>query len=176
VSKVDIIEVMKFFPKAPISWDLMVFFGMTSLALGFSLNELKKSGLENLGIDRELAAYTENLATEDDGGGIYREVALLEVGCLDRKSGTDRVFLDGGKVRLRGSFCNLGRKEQGKVQGLKIRNLSSGIDGTVFFHGGTFSFTTDALALVQGKNAIQLEWTDSTTDETKSYLTEIFEK
>ena len=154
----------------------MVFFGMTSLALGFSLNELKKSGVGQLGIDRELAAYTDTLTQEDEGMVAYREVALLEVGCLDRKSGTDRVFLDGGRVRLRGSFCNLGRKESGRVQSLRIRNLSSGVEGTVFFHGATFSFTTDALALVRGKNAVQLEWTDSSSDETKSYLTEIFEK
>lgn len=150
---------------------MVVFLSITTIGLGMSFKELARPGsltdmdmTEIQSIDREIAfAGPESLS-------------VIDLGCLDRKVAKERLTFEGTNFRFKGKFCNLTRQQLKHFGGLEIKNLSTGAQGTVFFQSGNSQFVSDALLLQEGKNLVQLQWKEAKQAETKTLLTEIFEK
>lgn len=139
-------------PFGPVPWDIFVFLAITGLGFAFSVQRYVQS--HELG-----EAPTRMLALKHD---VQRPNSpTLELGCLEkallteRRTGVERQF------RLAGQFCHLTKADMKRFGGLRVRNLTTGQEGTVFFHGFDNSFLTDTLSLAEGTNKIRLQWRET---------------
>lgn len=125
------------------SWDAMVFLAVASLGLLFT-------------VQRMVSPSHEAVALGEPSGSI--EAQLVDVGCLD---GVDRprpIAAHGPAVRLRGRLCRAADNGLPRlIEGLVVRNATSGNEGTVF-QGRDASFLTGELSLVPGQNQIEVAW------------------
>lgn len=155
------------FGKLP--WDMIVFLTITTTGLGVSFNRLAYPGkIVEAAEMQSLEMGLETLPPDALG--------VLDLGCLDRKSGKERLTFEGSSIRLKGKFCNLTRHQLRVFNGIRVKNSSTGSEGTVFFQGTGANFVSDFIKLQQGKNLVELQWKESKTAEVKTLVAEIFEK
>lgn len=155
------------FGKLP--WDMVVFLSITTIGLGVSFKRL---------------AYPGKFAEASQVQSVEREIDLVktdslgvvDLGCLDRKAGNERLTFEGANIRFKGKFCNLTRTQLKVFDGIRVKNLSNGFEGTVFFQGSGAHFVSDFINLQRGKNVVQLQWKESKNAETETLLAEVFEK
>ena len=161
---------MKLGPIGPVPWDMVVIMTITVAGFGFSLDRvmhpervaLSVSTTEGKGV---AGAATPSVPTQ-----------TLDIGCLEDKLNRDRVSAQDGAIRLKGVLCHLDRRHMRGFDGMTVKNLTTGYEGTIFFKGYGNTFVTDYLALASGKNVIQVEWRESPTTRPRTYTAEIFEK
>lgn len=158
---------MKFIPKMPVPWDMVVFLTITSVGFGFSVHRLVNNPATAVNSSREIAATTTSLADTKQH--------LVELGCLERRLGGEKFNTVKNTVRLRGRFCNISRRAMRSFQGMRVMNLSTGFEGTTFLQGREPAFVTDDVALQKGKNLIQIEWRESANNSAKTWTAEIYE-
>jgi len=153
------------------SWDMLLFVAITIIGFGFSLQNLvrveKYPSIKMTGVSPD--------------AGVDVPVAnpisyVLDLGCLDQKKEPERITCQEGAVKVKGKFCHLNAKRMKGFEGMKVKNLTTGYEGTIFFRGSEAAFISDELLLQAGKNLIQLEWRESTMSEPQAYIAEIFEK
>lgn len=153
-------------------WDMVVFLTITTVGFGFSVQKLTSAEVSQ---DRSVA-----MAMAADGftapSSLSGHGQTLDLGCVERKIGRDRANSVEGAIRIRGKFCHLTRKAMKGFDGVRVRNLTNGYEGTIFFHGADSGFTTDFVVLQSGKNLIQVEWKDSPTASLREYQAEVYEK
>jgi hypothetical protein len=97
------------------------------------------------------------------------------LGCLEQRP-SRHITSDQASVRLRGKFCRITHHDMKSVEGVRVRNLTNGFEGTIFFHGNDASFVTDALKLEPGRNFIQLEWRALAGAPSNIYTAEIVQQ
>ena len=146
-------------------WDMVVFLTITTAGFGFSVQKLRSSEIQN---ERAVASVVDAGQT---GTG-----QTLDFGCVERKLGHDRVNSQDGAIRVRGKFCHLTRQAMKSFDTMRVRNLTNGYEGTIFFHGYENAFSTDYVVLQTGKNLIQVEWRDTPRSEIRESQAEVFQK
>lgn len=151
---------MKFGTIGPVPWDMVVFLTLTSLGFGYSVQKVMNP-------EREIAGAS----TRADPTDISPTVDL---GCLERRL-KESLSADNGSVKLRGRFCAAPSAREDRVAGVRVKNLSTGMEGTVFFRPRDASFVTDLMPLRSGKNIIQIEWTAENGQRPRQYLAEVWE-
>lgn len=135
-------------PKVP--WDLAVFLTVTTVGFGYSVQRV---------VQRDVTSI--RLPIEADSVGELQNASVhssFDLGCLEQRAANGKFNAEQGAIRLRGKFCQLTRAQMRSFEGLRVKNLSTGEEGTIFFHGFDASFVTDSVALQPGRNLIQLEW------------------
>ena len=152
-------------------WDLVVFLTITTTGLGFSVQRLRTTNSADRMSIQATEAREASLADRlVSGGPLY-----LDLGCVERRIGKERVSGQQGAVRVKGRFCNLSRTAMRSFGGANVRNLTNGRSGTLFFRGEDSEFISDALPLVRGKNTIVVEWKDDRSANAREFVTEVFE-
>lgn len=165
---------MKFVPKMPIPWDMVVFLTITSVGFGFSVQRLVNNPSSAVGATRELAsASSSSLATSTSLSTVKDTV--VDLGCLERRLGGEKWTTAKNTVRMRGKFCNLSRRAMRNFQGMRILNVSTGFEGTTFLQGREPAFVTDDVVLRKGKNLIQIEWRETADNSPKTWTAEVYE-
>jgi len=154
---------MKFGSLGPMPWDMVVFFSITTVGFGFSVKRIMNPSYE----PAATRSYERAVAQESS--------RTLDLGCVERKL-RSAVTSEDGSVRLRGQLCNLTTSQMKEFGNLRVKNLSTGVEGTVFIQGNDNSFVTDFLKLQSGKNTIQLEWRESKSSAPRVYVAEVLEK
>jgi hypothetical protein len=156
---------MKFPSKLPMPWDMMVFLTITTVGFGFSVQQLQHSKINRI-LDT-VSGENSPILISNAGGQV------LDLGCLERKLSRERVTGQDSSIRIKGKFCRLSRKAMQVFEGVKIKNLTNGYEGTIFFQGLDSSFVTDHMVLETGKNLIQVEWRESPKVAAREYVTEV---
>lgn len=156
------------FGKLP--WDMVVFLTITSVGLGVSFKRLAIPR----GIDTQTTFEVSEDALPLTGGQASH--GIVDLGCLDRRSGNERLNFDGDQIRFKGKFCNLTRYQMHFFDGMRVKNTANGLEGPVFFHGNGTEFVSDLIPLAVGKNSVQIEWREAKGKQPRVVTAEIFEK
>lgn len=135
--------------------------------LGISVNHLSKT--DKLAVQ---AIASDTNYSESTGGSATN---VIDMGCLDRRPSSARFESPQKSVRFKGRFCNVTRAELKTFEGVWLKNLSSGEEGTVFLQGTNGSFTTDLVTLNAGKNVVQLEWKGPAGAKPRMVIAEVTE-
>lgn len=159
---------MKHSPFGNLPWDMVVFLSITTAGLGVSFKRLAYP-------ERFSAVSSESQTVEREPAANLSARFLVDLGCLDRKAGNERVTFEEKTIRFKGKFCNLSRREMRFFDGVNVKNLTNGSQGTVFFQGLDTSFISDAIGLQRGKNVIQIEWRVAKNGPTRTLITEVYE-
>ncbi len=149
---------MKLGSFGPMPWDMVVFFAITSVGFGYSVQRIMHP-------DRSTSSAKQAVASTQ---------FILDLGCLDRRL-NDPVTVEGGSIRLRGKFCNPTNRKN-KEPGLRVKNVTTGHEGTVFLQGADVSFSTDQMVLTLGQNLIQIEWKEPGKGLPRSYTAEVYQR
>lgn len=158
---------MKYVPRMPIPWDMVVFLTITTAGFGLSVNKLFNGA--RLGLpetERKLASTERKL----------RVPRVADLGCLERSLPRQQHESDVGTIRIRGQLCHLSSRRIRSVEGIVVRNLTNGFEGTVFLRGGDASFVTDFVILEPGRNEIEIQWRDTADHPARRILAEVFDK
>jgi hypothetical protein len=160
---------MKYVPRMPIPWDMVVFLTITTTGFGLSVKRVFAPPSQAVAIEnaRELTTQAASSAAPS---------ATAELGCLDKSLPTRRLLSDAGTIRLRGKICHLSRTAALSFDGVHVKNLSNGFEGTVFYQGKDASFVTDYVLLQPGKNQIEIEWRESRSGAARKILAEVVEQ
>ena len=161
---------MKVGPVSPMPWDMVVFLTITTAGFGFSVKKVM-----NHTVAHPVAAEESSEASVEVIPG-QSSSKTLDLGCLESRLRGERVTSQDGAIRLRGKICHMGRMEMKQFDGMTVKNLSNGYEGTIFLQGYDNSFVSDFVVLQSGKNEIQLEWRESKTAPPQALVTEVFEK
>lgn len=161
---------MKMGPSSPMPWDMVVIATITLATFGFSVQRIMHPERNALSVSMTdgkgaAGASSPNVPSQ-----------TLDVGCLEEKPDRDRVNSQDGAIRLKGVLCHLDRRKMRGFDGMTVKNLTTGYEGTIFFKGYGNAFVTDYLALASGRNLIQIEWRESPTIRPRTYTAEVFEK
>lgn len=162
-------------PLTPVPWDMVVFLTITTTGFVFSVQKMRYP----MSAVRETASLVNVAALEEEPTVVapaVNESQMIDLGCLERKLARDHVSAPDKTVRLKGKFCHLSRRAMRAFDGMKVKNLTNGYEGTVFFHGTDSAFVSDELVLQSGKNLIQVEWRESHNSVARNYVTEVFQK
>ncbi len=141
----------------------MVFLAITGMGFAFSVQRYVQSHELGETPTRLLALKHEARPTSP----------TLELGCLEKALLTERRSGVDKNLRIAGQFCHLSKKDMRSFGGLRVKNLTTGQEGTIFFHGDENSFLTDTLALADGANKIRLEWRESSGAPLRELTAEI---
>lgn len=152
---------MKFLSKMPLPWDIVIFLTVSSIGFAFSVSQMT---------ERKLAATSESREMHETIGG------SLDLGCVDRLADSPRWTDSAENIRLKGKFCHLSRAAIRHVEIVGIRNTTNGSDGTAFLQPQGSGFFTDYIALVKGRNLIQIEWKDNAKAGARMVTAEIIER
>ncbi len=158
---------MKYVPRMPIPWDMVVFLTITTAGFGFSVHRVLDENKLAVAADRQISFES---PTSD------AVPATADLGCLERSLPTQRLKSEAGTIRMRGRFCHLSSRAMRSFDGIQIRNLTNGFEGTVFFQGYDASFVTDYVVLKPGRNEIQIEWRESANKPVRKILAEVFDR
>lgn len=161
---------MKIGPLAPMPWDMVVFLSITTVGFGYSVQRVMHP-------DRSPRLI---LAMRDKGEAVADNSPLpsqtLNLGCLEDRRERARVTSQDGAIRLKGELCRLDRRRMRGFDGMTVRNLTTGSQGTIFFKGYGSAFVTDYLSLTSGRNVIQVEWKNDSRGSPQMLTAEVFEK
>ena len=152
-------------------WDMVVFLSITGVGFGFSMQKLRSIPI------REPASQSADAvqgSLETDAG--LDNSSLLDLGCVEQKLSREKVTSHQGQVRLKGRFCSLSTRAMRNFGGVRVRNLTTGKEGTIFLRGNETNFVTDSLGLTQGRNEIQIAWRASPEADSKELIAEVYEK
>jgi len=150
-------------PFGPVPWDILVFLAITGMGFAFSVQRYVQSHDLRETPNRLLAQkYETRPATP-----------TLELGCLEKALLSERRTGVDKNLRISGQFCHLSKRDMRRFGGLRVINLTTGQEGTIFFHGDENSFLTDTLALADGANKIRLEWRESNEAPLRELTAEI---
>lgn len=160
-----------------IPWDVVVFIAVTAVGLVFSIQNIIH--VRDDYRKTEGAEYT--MEGRNVGAGL-KGGDTLDLGCVIEKE-----LMYGGTVTGAGGICIKGRlcvfrslaspESEGETfQSIKVRNLTNGDEGTIFFQGNQKHFTTDHLALETGKNVIAVEWRQGKKIHPSSLSIEVFSR
>lgn len=155
--------------KQPIPWDIFVFLSITSLGFVLSVFKIVQAEADSpkpvfeSTVNRTTSSLPKNHST------------VLDLGCVSKTSTIAKVFSNQGAAQLKGKLCHLHGKKIKHLEGITIRNISNGYEGTVFFQGASNDFTSDFLVLQSGKNVIQVEWKEDYSDKPSRMTAEIIE-
>lgn len=152
-------------------WDIFVFLTITSVGFGFSIRSLLHPEVAQVQTG-SLRIVTAESAGENLS---MTAAAVADLGCLEGSVLKRFTGIDGG-VRIKGRLCSSSRKGWKNPEGIKVKNVTNGFEGTVFFREKDSSFTTDYLVLRAGRNAIQVEWEEPRTGKMQVAITEVFQK
>jgi hypothetical protein len=150
-------------PLGPVPWDILVFVALTGIGFTFSVQKYVQS--------RDLAAASKHAF--DEGAPSRTVGRALDLGCLEKQFLTDHHRTFDRELRLSGQFCHLSQAEMQRFGGLRVRNLTTGEDGVIFFQGDGTKFSTGSLTLSEGENRIRLEWRDSATSPVRELSADI---
>jgi hypothetical protein len=148
-------------------WDTVVFLTITTVGFGFTVQGLRNpqsTPLAPLAIQEYASPAVAERANQP-----------LDFGCLD-SSGFKRFTVDEGAVRIKGRLCQLSQKTLQGIEGIRVRNLTNGSEGTVFLHNRDNTFVSDTIALSSGRNEVQVEWRESRARDFQTYSAYVFEK
>lgn len=148
----------------PMPWDMVVFLTLTTVGFGYSVQRVMSTSTAS-----ESSAESFALGFSGAARG------TLELGCVDRKL-RESVESELSAVRLKGTFCEMDAKALRRNGSVRVRNRTTGVEGTVIFRGSGASFVTDDLALRAGRNLIELEWRESRATAVRTYVAEVYEK
>ena len=149
-------------------WDTVVFLTITTVGFGFSLQKLRYP-TEAQGI---------SIASENDDPLLSvnsQGPTLVDLGCLERRIGKEKVTGNLGSVKFKGKFCNLSRRAMKAFGGVELKNLSNGFESTLFFRGRESAFLSERVPLNKGKNVIRLVWRETDKSDPREFLTEVYE-
>jgi hypothetical protein len=158
---------MKYVPRMPIPWDMVVFLTITTAGFGYSVNRLVDDS-KSMGLEREIASFRSN--NED------LSKMTADLGCLERSLPTQKHSSDAGTIRLRGKFCHLSARAMRAFDGVQIKNLTNGFEGTVFLQGNDASFVTDYVVLSHGRNQIEIAWRESRGAPERRVTAEVYDR
>ena len=151
-------------------WDLVVFLSITTVGFGFSVQKLHINhaveSVANASSSREIASDSSPVITS----------SVLDLGCIESRVSHDKIVATEPSLRIKGRLCGLSRKQMQAFGGVRIKNLTTGTEGTIFMHGLEPMFVSDLLALNVGKNVIQLEWQDTQSSRPKQIISEVYER
>ena len=158
---------MKTHPKLPLPWDILVFLTVTTAGLGFTV----KNSISSSPTD-----FSAKVNSISDSPAFASSGAVYDLGCIERRV-KESITLSRGSLRLRGKFCDSRFSKREPAATLRLRNLTNGTEGTVFFQGDPQSFITDRVQLAPGKkNIIQIEWNTSGLPRSNVFVAEVFDK
>ncbi len=157
---------MKFVPRMPIPWDMVVFLTITTAGFGYSVRRLFTE--TSFGIAPSVLRDVASASHVPNGG-------TADLGCIEESLPTQKLSSDLGTIRLRGKLCQLSSRALKSFEGVQIRNLTNGYEGTVFIREQDGSFVTDYLVLARGANEIEILWREKPNKEPRRILAEITE-
>jgi hypothetical protein len=157
---------------AKFPWDIAVF--LTITIFGFVISVAKIINPEGRGI---LFAATERTLSSENEPAVYSKFNsnILDIGCLKENIKIDKKYVTQDFVRVKGKLCKLTAREYKNFDGIRIKNISNGYEGTVFYQGAGNGFVSDHIALQGGKNEIEIEWKDPRSLEYKKVRTDVFD-
>jgi hypothetical protein len=156
-------------PKVP--WDLAVFLTITTVGFGYSVQRMAhRETQSNVRFGRALKEAETSL----DVAGVGRQ--SIDLGCLEQRSTHQHIMSDQGSIRLRGKFCRFTHRDMKQFEGVRVKNLTNGFEGTIFFHGYDATFVTDSVTLEPGRNLIQLEWRANASSPARVYTAEVVQR
>ncbi len=157
---------MKYVPRIPIPWDMVVFLAITTAGFGYSVHRLFND--TGLSLESDQTRRIQSISA-------VSVPTTADLGCLERSLPTQRLDAQSGTIRLRGRFCHLSKRAMQSFDGVQITNLTNGFEGTVVFQGYEASFVSDFVVLVPGRNEIQIEWREKSGAPARRILAEVFE-
>lgn len=148
-------------------WDMVVFLTITTAGFGVSVKRL---------------AYPDALSSEPakeisqrvNSSAMVGRNSTLDLGCLESLSRKDNRTMDERSVRVKGKICYQSRSKRGQFEDIEVKNLTTGVESTVFYRDADTSFLTDALILQSGKNVIQIRWRAGLDEPERLVVTELF--
>lgn len=149
----------------PMPWDMVVFFSITTVGFGYSVQRIMNPSYASP------SAQTRSYETAPAESSHN----TLDLGCVETKL-RSVVSSEEGSVRLRGKFCNLSSEAMKDFASIRVKNVTTGVEGTVFFQGVDNAFVTDFLSLKRGRNFIHVEWRESRNSAPRTYVAEVLEK
>lgn len=151
---------------AKFPWDIAVFLTITIFGFVVSVTKIinpEGRGILSLEAEAKPAAYS-NAASN-----------VLDVGCLKEDIHLSKKIVSDNFVRIKGKLCHLNGREYKNFEGIRIKNISNGYEGTIFFQDKGKGFVSDHIALQGGKNQIEIEWKDSKDSESKKIITDVYD-
>ena len=151
-------------------WDMVVFLSITAVGFGFSVQKLKTNPLRQPARDINVVhgSLKPDVASHDE--------SLFDLGCVEEKLSREKVTSHVGEIRFKGRFCQISTKAMKNFGGVRVRNLTTGKEGTIFLRGLESMFVTDALLIGAGRNEIQIEWRSDPDAQAKTLIAEIYGK
>lgn len=152
-------------------WDMVVFLSITGVGFGFSMQKLRSTP-----VGEPDSESSKTIQSSIDPDSSRAELSLLDLGCVENKLNREKVTSHAGQVRLKGKFCSLNNRNMRNFGGVRVRNLTTGREGTIFLRGHDTVFVTDSLGLEPGRNEIQVEWRSSPNAAPKELIAEVYDK
>ena len=133
----------------PMPWDMVVFFSITTVGFGYSVQRIMNPSYASP------SAQTRSYETAPAESSHN----MLDLGCVETK--------------LRSVVSSEAMKDFASI---RVKNVTTGVEGTVFFQGFDNAFVTDFLSLKRGRNFIHVEWRESRNSAPRTYVAEVLEK
>lgn len=151
-------------------WDMVVFLSITAVGFGFSVQKLRSIPMRQPARDTSVVhgSLKPDVPVADD--------SLFDLGCVEEKLSHERVTSHVGEVRFKGKFCSIPTKAMKNFGGVRVKNLTTGKEGTIFLRGLESMFVTDTLVIGAGRNEIQIEWRSEPDSAPKKLIAEIYGK
>lgn len=163
---------MKFASVGKLPWDMVVFLTITTAGFGLSVKRLVYSDAQYRAIQLETSFR------QPASAGIGRGT-VLDFGCLETLTTKQNRSLTDRTVRLKGKLCysaTNNNSADNRFDLLVVKNITTGVESTVFFRNNESAFLTDQLILQSGKNIIEIKWRDAVQGDDKMVVTEVYGK
>ncbi len=158
----------KYVPRLPLPWDMVVFLTITTSGFAFSVQRLV---IDTQNLEASPVRKLDSLLTKPED--LNR--LTTDLGCLDAVQSPIRLKSELGSIRLRGKFCTLSKAAMRVFEGMQIKNLTNGFEGTVFYQGFDSTFVSDFVVLVPGRNQIEIQWRERAGVEPSRLIAEVYE-
>jgi len=155
----------------PMPWDMVIYLTITAASFGFSIKRVMTSDLSSSQVDTDVIDSVDAEALNPNGLTSH----ILNLGCIEKEL-SQMLTSEKNAIRIRGRLCHLSRSQMMRFDGIRVRNVSTGEEGTIFLKGDENVFITDYIKLASGRNVIQLEWKDTKQSAPRVYVAEIYER
>src|SRR5690606_32816397 len=113
-------------------------------------------------------------ASADEASGVppVGGSGVLDFGCLERQIPTRRLHSEREALRVRGRLCVTTDGTAG-LAGVRVANVTTGTEGTVFLQSSGQSFLTGEIVLERGENVLEIHWEAAGTSSPRVLRAEI---
>lgn len=159
---------MKLGPFFRTHWDTLVLLLITMAGLVYTLHNLYSQEQWRPGSPTIALVQPSREPTSRSD----RKQAIIDLGCLHEETVQNAHYFRESVVRVRGRLCEGFRGRVPEEGAVKVMNITTGYESTVFYQDEIFF--SDFLLLKAGKNVVQVTWKGRSDKAYRMRLTEVF--